>query len=128
MGHRYNDPIQIPGAFYAGDGPKGPLALPGDYQVKMTAAGKTQTAPLHLAIDPRTKGQEGALQKTIHVVNASERSHFAAAPGRERNSRSEIADQESASRFGQDERLKPALTAADDLDKKMSDVEQQLCR
>ena len=26
---RYDDPVQIPGAFYSGDGPKGPLALPG---------------------------------------------------------------------------------------------------
>src|SRR5882762_2101003 len=60
---RYNDPIQIPGAFYGGDGPKGPLALPGDYQVKMTVAGKAQTARLHLAIDPRTKGQESAVQR-----------------------------------------------------------------
>src|SRR5437763_9325992 len=55
---RYEDPIQTPGAFYIGDGPRGPLALPGDYQVKITVAGKSQTAPLHLAIDPRTKDHE----------------------------------------------------------------------
>ena len=33
---RYDDPIQIPGAFYSSTGPRGPLALPGDYQVKLT--------------------------------------------------------------------------------------------
>src|ERR1700719_1239276 len=60
---RYDDPIQIPGAFYSGTGPKGPLALPGDYQVKLTVGGKSQTAPLHLVIDPRTKGQEAALRQ-----------------------------------------------------------------
>src|SRR5947209_1953128 len=38
---RYNDPIQIPGAFYTGNGPKGALALPGDYQIKMTVGGKS---------------------------------------------------------------------------------------
>src|SRR5439155_1471203 len=43
---RYDDPIQIPGAFYASTGPKGPLALPGDYQVKLTVGGKSQTVPL----------------------------------------------------------------------------------
>src|SRR5207247_5216162 len=59
---RYDDPVKIPGAFYSGTGPKGPLALPGDYQVKLTVAGKSQTAPLHLAIDPRTKGAEPGLQ------------------------------------------------------------------
>src|SRR5213075_784409 len=60
---RYEDPVQIPGAFYSGVGPRGPLAPPGDYQVKLTVGGKSQTAPLHLAIDPRTKGSEAALQK-----------------------------------------------------------------
>ncbi|MEY2438882.1 MAG: hypothetical protein QOI34_267, partial [Verrucomicrobiota bacterium] len=29
-------------------------------------------------------------------------------------------------KFGEDEKVKPALAAADDLDKKMSDIEQQL--
>ena len=61
-------PIQMPGAFYSGTGPKGPLALPGDYQVKLTAGGKSQTVPLHLAIDPRTKGSEPALQKQFALA------------------------------------------------------------
>src|SRR6266404_3060510 len=121
---RYNDPIQIPGAFYAGDGPKGPLALPGDYQVKMTVAGKTQTAPLHLEIDPRTKGQEGALQKqfTLSMQVNDRISQLHQSVNEIREVKSQIKNLHS--RFGQDERLKPALTAADDLDKKMSDVEQ----
>src|SRR4029077_14551055 len=63
----YDDPIQIPGAFYSGDGPRGPLALPGDYQVKLTVAGKSQTAPLHLAVDPRIKDAEGALPKQFEL-------------------------------------------------------------
>src|SRR5712692_4488849 len=60
---RYDDPVQVPGAFYSGNGPKGPLALPGEYQVKLTVGGKSQAAALHLGIDPRTKGAEAALQK-----------------------------------------------------------------
>jgi len=123
---RYNDPIQIPGAFYGGDGPKGPLALPGDYQVKLTVAGKTQTAPLHLAIDPRTKGQEGALQKqfTLSMQVNDRISQLHQAVNEIREVRAQIKTLHF--RFGEDEKLKPALTAADDLDKKMSDVEQQL--
>jgi photosystem II stability/assembly factor-like uncharacterized protein len=123
---RYNDPIQIPGAFYGGDGPKGPLALPGDYQVKLTVAGKTQTAPLHLAIDPRTKGQEGALQKqfTLSMQVNDRISQLHQAVNEIREVRAQIKTLHF--RFGQDEKLKGALTAADDLDKKMSDVEQQL--
>jgi photosystem II stability/assembly factor-like uncharacterized protein len=123
---RHNDPVQIPGAFYSGTGPKGPLALPGDYQLKMTVAGKSQTAPLQLTIDPRTKGQEGALQKqfTLAVQVNDHISQLHQAVNDIREVKSQIKNLHT--RFGEDERLKAALTAADDLDKKMSDVEQQL--
>src|SRR5438046_1646690 len=60
---RYDDPVEIPGAFYSSNGPEGPLALPGDYTVRLTLGGKSQTVPLHLAIDPRMNGAEPALQK-----------------------------------------------------------------
>ena len=49
---RYDEPVQTPGAFYYGSGPRGPLALPGDYQLRLTANGKSQMVPLHLVIDP----------------------------------------------------------------------------
>ena len=32
---RYDDPVQTPGAFYAGESAGGPLVLPGDYQVSL---------------------------------------------------------------------------------------------
>jgi len=123
---RYDDPIQIPGAFYSGTGPKGPLALPGDYQVKLTVGGKSQTAPLHLAIDPRTKGQEAGLQKQFALsAQVNDRiSQLHQAVNEIRDLRSQI--QTLHKRFGDDQRLKPALAAADDLDHKMSEVEQKL--
>src|SRR5205823_13285434 len=65
---RYDDPIQIPGAFYSGNGPKGPLALPGDYQVKLTAGGKSQTVPLHLVLDPRVKDAGDGVQKSFALA------------------------------------------------------------
>jgi len=123
---RYDDPIQIPGAFYSGTGPKGPLALPGDYQVKLTVGGKSQTAPLHLAIDPRTKGSEAALQKqftlSMQVNNRSSQLHQAVNEIRDLKSQIQTLHK----RFGDDQRLKPALDAADALDHKMSEVEQRL--
>ncbi len=123
---RYNDPIQIPGAFYSGNGPKGPLALPGDYQVKLTAGGKSQTSPLHLAIDPRTKGREAALQKQFALaMQVNERnSQLHQAVNEIRDLKSQIKSLHS--KFGDDPRLKAALAAADDLDRKMSAVEEQL--
>ena len=123
---RYNDPIQIPGAFYGGTGPKGPLALPGDYQVKLTAGGKSQTAPLHLAIDPRNKGSEASLQQqfTLSMQVNDRISQLHQAVNEIRDVKSQIKNLHT--RFGDDQRLKPALDAADALDHKMSDVEKEL--
>jgi len=123
---RYDDPVQIPGAFYSGNGPKGPLALPGEYQVKLTVSGKSQAAPLHLAIDPRTKGAEPALQKQFDLAKrVNDRiSELHQAVNEIREVKLQI--QSLHKRFDDDQRLKAALTTADELDHKMSDVEQQL--
>ncbi len=60
---RYDDPVQIPGAFYAGLPPRGPIALPGEYTVKLTYQGQTHTGPLTLKLDPRVKGPAAGLQE-----------------------------------------------------------------
>ncbi len=60
---RYDDPVQIPGAFYAGLPPRGPIALPGEYTVRLSYAGRSQTAPLVLKLDPRVKGPTEGLQQ-----------------------------------------------------------------
>jgi photosystem II stability/assembly factor-like uncharacterized protein len=123
---RYNDPIQVPGAFYTGTGPKGPLVLPGDYQVKLTAAGKSQTAPLRVAIDPRTKEAEPQLQKqfalAMQVNDRISQLHQAINEIRDIKSQVQVLHH----RFGNDERMKPTFTATDELDRKMSEIEQQL--
>jgi photosystem II stability/assembly factor-like uncharacterized protein len=54
---RSEDPEKIPGAFYADEGPRGPLVTPGHYQVRLTVRGKSQTAPLEVVQDPRLEGQ-----------------------------------------------------------------------
>jgi photosystem II stability/assembly factor-like uncharacterized protein len=122
----YDDPIQTPGAFYAGEVPRGPLALPGNYQVKLTVAGKSQTAPLHLAIDPRIKDAEAALPKQfeLSLKVASRIGELHQAINEIRDVKTQI--QSLRKRFGEEERLKPALTAADALAKKTSAVEEQL--
>ena len=56
-------PVQIPGAFYAGLAPRGPIALPGAYTVKLTVDGQSQTVPLQLLRDPRVKGPEDGLRQ-----------------------------------------------------------------
>ena len=53
---RYDEPAQIPGAFYAGVPPRGPIVLPGAYTLRLGYAGQTRTAPLTVAADPRDRG------------------------------------------------------------------------
>jgi len=123
---RYDNPVEIPGAFYSGDGPVGPLVVPGDYEVKLTVDGKSQTAPLHVAIDPRMKGAEAALQKQFELSNQvrDRIAELHTAVNEIRSVKKQIA--EFHQRFGNEEKLKPAFAAADGLTKKASAVEEQL--
>jgi hypothetical protein len=44
-------------------GTRGPLALPGEYRVRLTADGKSYTAPLQIKMDPRVQVSMADLQK-----------------------------------------------------------------
>src|SRR5260370_41932449 len=46
---------------------RGPMVPPGGYQVRLTAEGKSYTAPLELKPDPRVKGAGDDLQKQSEV-------------------------------------------------------------
>jgi photosystem II stability/assembly factor-like uncharacterized protein len=60
---RLDDPAQIehPSAFYAGEAPRGPIAMPGHYTLKLTVGGKAMSQPLTLKLDPRSRGSEAGL-------------------------------------------------------------------
>ena len=60
---RYDSPTEIPVAFYAGNGPEGPIVLPGTYTLKLTVDGKSQTVPAEVKLDPRVHVSESDLQK-----------------------------------------------------------------
>ena len=60
---RYDDPVQIPGAFYAGVPPRGPLVLPGAYTLRLSYGGQTQSAPLTISADPRNRGSSAGLEQ-----------------------------------------------------------------
>jgi photosystem II stability/assembly factor-like uncharacterized protein len=78
---RMSDPVQIPGAFYAGPTPRGPLVPPGRYQIRLTADGQSRTAPLTLVADPRVKDSESAIaakaQLAVAVYKDIDRLHRA---------------------------------------------------
>ncbi|MGO9803610.1 MAG: WD40/YVTN/BNR-like repeat-containing protein [Steroidobacteraceae bacterium] len=65
---RYDDPVQIPGAFYAGLPPRGPLVLPGSYTVRLSYAGQTQSASLTIEADPRDSGSLAGLKQKFDLA------------------------------------------------------------
>jgi photosystem II stability/assembly factor-like uncharacterized protein len=124
---RWERPTKIPGAFYTGQGPQGPIALPGQYTVRLTVGGKSQTQPLELINDPRVKSVKlEDLQKqfelAMQVRNANEDLHRAV--NQVRTMRAELKAMHT--RFDDDPKMKPLLEQADALDKKMAPVEETL--
>jgi len=65
----YDDANRVAGYFLweYNDGARGPLALPGNYQVRLTANGKALTAPFELKIDPRVTTSQSDLEKQFKL-------------------------------------------------------------
>ncbi len=123
---RYNEPVQTSGAFYYGSGPRGALALPGEYQVRLTSNGQSQTAPLHLAIDPRIKESAEGMTKAFEMsqrVNGRF-SQLHQAINEIRDTKAQLASLQKHS--AGNERLKAALAPAAEVEKRMSEVEARL--
>jgi hypothetical protein len=124
---RYEPPVKIPGAFYAGNGPQGPLAVPGKYQVKITANGQSQTQPLELRADPRLKNVTAEdFQKEfdlgVKIREANQKLHVAVNQIRELRSNLDTLKKWA----GDGDKGKAVVQAADQLDKKMSPIEAEL--
>jgi hypothetical protein len=67
---RYKPPTHLPGAFYQGLAPEGPIVPPGLYQVRLTVNDRSYTAPLELRLDPRLAGSEVAVAKEFELALA----------------------------------------------------------
>ena len=124
---RWEPPVKIPGAFYSGIGPQGPLVQPGKYTVKLTAGGQSQTQPLEIVLDPRAKNvKPDDLQKqfelAVRVNDANNDLHRAV--NQIRTMRAELKALQQ--RFDDDPKMKPLVARAAELDKKMAPVEEQL--
>ena len=71
----YDESSRVPGYFLweYNEGAKGPLALPGKYQVRLTSAqngstGKSLTAPFEVKIDPRVTTAQSDLEKQFKLL------------------------------------------------------------
>ncbi len=65
---RYEDSTKVPGAILWGGSNSGPVAVPGNYQVRLTVRGKSFTQPLEVKGDPRIKVEQADLQKQFDLL------------------------------------------------------------
>ena len=125
---RYEPPHKVPGAeaAFADYKPRGPLALPGKYQVKLTALGRTLIVPLEVKLDPRVTTSEADLQKQfdlgLKIRDAVNQAHDSINQIRDLRSQLQALRTHAASKV----ESKAIISAAADLDKKVSEVEDDL--
>ena len=125
---RVEDPEQIPGAFYADEGPKGPVVNPGAYMVRMTTRNGTQSVPLEVLLDPRLKdtvtgGDIAAhwdlVKKTTDDIEALHR-----AVNQIRATRIQLGQSHEQTAAGTGGKALVRVTAA--FDEKMTSIEEQM--
>jgi len=124
---RYQTPTLIPGQVWdSDDKPKGPLALPGTYQVRVIAAGQTETQPLTVKLDPRVKATPEALQKEFDL-SMKIRDQITLADETV-NEMTSVREQMDAlkKRIASNAQLKPIVDAADAIEKKMEPINNRL--
>ena len=105
---------------------RGPMVPPGTYQVRLTADGKSYTAPLELKIDPRVKASIDDVQKQVELGRkiVAEVSEIHEAVGTIREVRTQTRG--LSRRLGDDSHYAALVAAAKDFDKKSFDLESQL--
>jgi hypothetical protein len=102
------------------------MVPPGAYQVRLTADGKSYTAPLELKLDPRVKASTDDVQKQVELGRkiVAEVSEIHEAAGTIREVRTQTRG--LARRFGDDSRYASLVSATKDFDKKSLDLEGRL--
>jgi photosystem II stability/assembly factor-like uncharacterized protein len=123
---RYTPPSSVPGAISWGGRPIGPKAVPGNYEVKLTVAGKSYTAPLTLEEDPRVHVSTADLQKqfdfALQIRDAVTEAHDTVNQIRDLHTQLTALDKQLAGNA----KAKSIADAAKDLDKKFTAVEEAL--
>ncbi len=123
---RYEGATKVPHAPLWGGSTEGPMALPGKYQVRLTVLGKSYTAPLEIKADPRLKIGANDLAKQFDLLlkirDKVTETDDAIIQIRD------VRDQVNAEnkRLKNDPREKAIADAGKALDKKMTEVEEQL--
>jgi photosystem II stability/assembly factor-like uncharacterized protein len=123
---RYEPGYELPGEVGAEFKNRGPEALPGNYQVRLTANGKSEVVPLELKQDPRVNTSMADLEKQfeLEIKIRQQLSDLHQTVDEIRNTRLQFRAVQG--RLAEDARYKNILAAGDALDKKATPIEEQL--
>lgn len=115
----------VPGVAVWGGRAQGMFAMPGRYQVRLTANGKTETAPLEIKLDPRLKVTTAELQQQHDLGNKiwDDINRANTEANRMIDLRGQIDDLEYRISQGNNSQAKQLTDQAKALDKKIDDVE-----
>ena len=122
---RYEGPHKLPGEVAAEFRSRGPMAAPGNYQVRLTAEGKAYTAPLELKMDPRVKVSAADMQKEFDL-QMKIRSLLSDIHDTVREIRETRVQLRGLHPRLEDARFKGLSDGAHSLDNKMTPIENQL--
>jgi photosystem II stability/assembly factor-like uncharacterized protein len=125
---RYEEAHRVPGYYLweYGAGARGPVAAPGQYQVRLTVGSESQVVPLEVKLDPRVNvsqldlAQQFNLQMQIH----EELNRVYDAVNQIQDVRSQVTGLKR--RLPENASTKPIVSSADDLEKKLVEVRDQL--
>ena len=125
---RYDEPRRVSGYYlyeYNG-GARGPVAVPGHYQVRLTVGGQTQTAGFDLKLDPRVNVSQADLEAQLKLLldTRDELSRVYDTVNQIQDVRLQLAGLKR--RLPESVSAKSIVTAADDLEKKLVGVRDDL--
>ncbi len=123
---RYEPPTKLPGVIYDEGRPRGALALPGAYRVKLSVAAKSWTAPLEIKLDPRVTTSRADLEKQFELMTKlrDRQSQMNDAILQIRDLRTQL--QALRKRLARDLAAKSVLASTEELDKKMTPIEEEM--
>ncbi len=125
---RYEEAHRVPGYYLweYGGGARGPVAAPGQYQVRLTVGAESQVAPLEVKLDPRVKVSQEDLAQQFSVLMQihEELNSVYDAVNQIQDVRSQVAGLKR--RLPENASTKTVAASAEDLEKKLVAVRDQM--
>ncbi len=125
---RYEEAHRVPGYYLweYGGGARGPVAAPGQYQVRLTVGSESQVAPLELKLDPRVNVPQADLAQQFNMLMQikEELNLVYDAVNQIQDVWSQVAGLKR--RLPENASTKPIASSADDLEKKLIAMRDQL--